>query len=73
MGLKPAAATRKDAIGGDANAFQHRHYAFVAKVISGLPIDDGLRQDVAGEFATAFGANARFDRVRFLKACGMLK
>lgn len=69
MTLTPKAASRKDAMGGEAAAFQHRHYAFVAKVIRDQDVTHSYA--LACTFADAFQRNPRFDRARFLKACGV--
>lgn len=73
MTMTTKSATHKDANGGNALAFQHRHYAFVAKVINdafgnGYQITDS---DLITAFVNAFAANPRFDRARFLRACGV--
>jgi len=60
------AAANKDRLGGDAHAFQHRHYAFVAAIIRQMPYDDRLA--VAPFFADRFQENPRFQRGRFLDA-----
>ena len=50
---------------------QHRHYSFIAAVIRDIPIAHG-RADTAERFAQACaGSNPRFDRRRFMTACGV--
>jgi hypothetical protein len=49
---------------------QHRHFAFLARVISRLPAD--IRQEVANEFASVLPrTNDNFDRERFILASGV--
>jgi hypothetical protein len=54
---------------------QHRHFSFIAAVIRDMPDHSpslrAQRQSVANAFADACRAtNSRFDRDRFLAACG---
>lgn len=49
--------------------FQARHLAEIAAIISKLPSNDGLRQDVAGHFAEELKKdNPQFDTYRFAMA-----
>jgi hypothetical protein len=51
---------------------QHRHFATVATIIRGLPDAFGNRGEIAKWFATELATtNPRFDRRRFLLACGV--
>ena len=48
--------------------FQHRHFAAIAKIISGL--EPGERRDVAEHFGTwLMFTNKKFDHDRFIAAC----
>lgn len=73
--LKPllrTAANRKD-ISTAANGvtLEHRHFAFIAAVIAQLEAVS-LPDDVAQAFADACTrTNPKFDRARFLAACGV--
>ena len=54
--------------------FQHRHYEFVARTIKALGDTDGdqAKRSAATTFAYTFERdNGRFDRARFLRACGV--
>lgn len=73
--LTTEAASRKDERTGLAD-MQHRHFATVAAIIRTMPEipGDGTRERVAEHFANELvRTNPRFDRGRFLKACGVLK
>jgi hypothetical protein len=49
---------------------QHRHFSFIAAVIAEMPKTQ--RPEIADRFATACaGSNPRFDRRRFMTACGL--
>jgi hypothetical protein len=55
---------------------QHRHYAFIAAVIAAMPDHAATlraqKRSCALAFADACGcSNLRFDRARFLAACGV--
>lgn len=68
MTLSIEAASRKDSR-AKAPAMQHRHFAFIAKMVSELP-DSVNRLTVARSFAYELHAtNPSFDRDRFLAAC----
>lgn len=67
--------------GGEA--MQHRHLAFLASCIEHMPCDTivahmlnsntSLRIELATYFASELAAtNPRFDRMRFLRACGVM-
>lgn len=71
--LTTESATRKDLSNARKATFEHRHFATVAAIIKDmrayLPGNTGDR--VAEEFADSLaGTNPRFDRARFLRACG---
>lgn len=69
MALSIDAATRKDKASGKGATLEHRHFAFIAATIADMP--RGLRSATAQHFASAFASsNPRFDRARFLTACG---
>lgn len=72
--LTVAAQVRKDKLNdkGSSVLFQHRHFATVAAWIATVPAQP-MRIAVAEFFADKFaGTNAKFDRKRFLRACGTL-
>lgn len=74
--MKPESMLRKDARSAEHPnvTFQHRHFAFLAGVIAEnehgfLPL---TRAAIARAFADALATtNPRFDRARFLRACGV--
>lgn len=67
--LKPEAALRKDKTNAFASSMEHRHFATIAAIIAELRDVD--RQSMADFFAERLPAtNPRFDRKRFLAACG---
>jgi hypothetical protein len=69
MPLKTESANRKDIRTGIAD-MQRRHFATVAAIIRG-GFEDHARDDVARIFADNLAkTNPRFDRARFLRACG---
>lgn len=78
MALTTEAATRKDKTTG-LSEMQHRHFATVAAIIASMSkvnnqehgfID--VREDVAEHFADELAkTNPRFDRARFMRACGV--
>src|SRR5258705_9381550 len=72
MPLKPVTAMRKDKRSALDVDLQHRHFAFIAKVIatSGERNEDKRRW--ANHFAVALaGTNLKFDRARFFSAVGV--
>lgn len=77
MPLKPDAASRKDA--GTMAQLQHRHFATIATIIADYTppaVGDEftramIRQSVARHFADSLRrTNPKFDRARFMRACG---
>ena len=78
MTLSTAAALRKDKTDA-VSGMEHRHFATVAAIIANMPtVHNGeqgfvdVRQDVAYHFANGLArTNPRFDRARFLTACGV--
>lgn len=75
--LKPEAALRKDQTNA-ASSMEHRHFATVAAIIAALPSNGDTHmskdntQRVAEHFADHLArTNPRFDRARFLRACGV--
>lgn len=49
--------------------FQKRHYEFIARALATIPQE--ARRAAAMEFAYRFASdNPRFDRERFMEACG---
>jgi hypothetical protein len=68
MALSTEAATRKDSHGIDLTVLQHRHYKAIASIIRGM---SQHARPAATAFAAALPANPRFDRQRFLTACGI--
>lgn len=70
MPLKPETAKRKDIAFG-LGEMQHRHFVTIAAIIAAMP-RDLLTRSVAEHFADNLRAtNPRFDRKRFLVACGV--
>lgn len=68
MPLSDKAARSKDRC-ALTPALQHRHFAFIAKCIRGIPTP-AARAEAAAEFANKLrNANPDFDPVRFLDAC----
>lgn len=79
MALSANAAARKDATTPRGNVdFQHRHFAFIAAELAAIYKSEYLELDfktwegVCTHFACKLaGTNPRFDRKRFLNACGL--
>jgi hypothetical protein len=70
MPLTPESAARKDRTNAKVGALEHRHFAVIAGIIAELRDED--RQAMADFFAERLApTNPRFDRARFLKACGV--
>ena len=74
--LKPDAAARKDKLGADYPAtLQHRHFAVIAGILAELKArgaDPEQHTTVCEHFADGLAeTNPKFDRARFLKACGL--
>ncbi len=68
------AALRKDQRTANTATFEHRHFAEIARVIT-TATDHGFgvlhRRAMADMFAAELAkTNSRFDRARFLAACG---
>ena len=75
MALNAETAFRKDRRTGKTK-MEHRHFATVAAIIAddlATVATDNERRAIAEVFANGLaGTNPRFDRRRFLKACGVL-
>jgi hypothetical protein len=76
MALTTNAALRKDRTTATSVTLQHRHFAFIASVIKGMPdFAPSLRtakMSTALAFADAcMASNPKFDRARFYTACGV--
>lgn len=70
--LTRESATRKDRTTGQSAELQHRHFAFIAAVIKDAPASSSEVEFWGKYFADACaGSNPRFDRRRFLAACGV--
>lgn len=72
--LTQASALRKDKT--TTTTLEHRHFAFIASVIASLPTHAptlrAQQRSTANAFADACEAsNPRFDRSRFMRACGL--
>lgn len=72
MTLSIESAFRKDRTTGKAT-MEHRHFATVAVILNSMPARWGQRRmDIIAHFADELaGTNPKFDRARFLKACGV--
>lgn len=74
MTLSIQAASRKDAR-VNTEGFQHRHFAAVAAILLQRAAHPSYADEAVKyvlDFADAFGRdNPRFDRARFLRACGV--
>jgi hypothetical protein len=74
MALTTESALRKDKrnAAGDLNGtLQHRHFAVIAGIIADVE-EPSIREMMAVRFASALrGTNPRFDRQRFMRACGV--
>lgn len=78
MALTIESATRKDKRSAEyakMDCMQHRHFAVIAGIIAAMPTHAAslrtARRSVALSFADALAhSNQRFDRTRFLIACG---
>ncbi len=73
--LTMQSALRKDRTTANTATLEHRHFSFIAATIKAMPDHaPSLRtqkRSVALAFADACaGTNPRFDRARFLRACG---
>lgn len=73
MALTTEAALRKDHASA-LSTMEHRHFATVAAIIKDMDGEDfeGLRPVIARTFADGLRhTNPKFDRARFLRACGV--
>lgn len=72
MSLSIEAARDKDRRNG-LSPMEHRHFATIATIIAALANDEDTdKYNVAHHFAGYLNAtNPRFDRARFLRACGV--
>lgn len=69
--LTRESALRKDRTTAQGVTLEHRHFAFIAATIKDWP-HDRERAELAEHFADACRrTNGRFDRARFLSACGV--
>ena len=67
--LNPTGIAPMQDQGYSAAALTRRHFCLIAQIIAALPHD---REAIAHEFAAKLGeSNPRFDRERFLAACGV--
>lgn len=64
--LTNESATRKDITAGKAG-MEHRHFATIATILRNIGADGATCERWADELAPT---NPRFDRARFLRACG---
>lgn len=74
--LTDESATRKDLNTGTSGTLQHRHFAFIAATIKAMPDHAASLRAQKCSCALAFAdacasSNPRFDRARFLRACGL--
>lgn len=70
MALTTESAARKDKRNAFAGTMEHRHFATIAAIIEAIP-ESTQRRDTARLFAMELrGTNSKFDRKRFLTACG---
>lgn len=70
MPLTIETALRKDRTMPTAANLQHRHFAWIAATIAEMP--RAYKGAVAMHFAIACGkTNPKFDRARFMRACGV--
>ena len=75
MALTPLSALNKDKRTGK-DVLQHRHFATIAAILAELGADHGVfdnqRKGICEHFADQLAdTNPRFDRDRFLAACGV--
>jgi prephenate dehydrogenase len=78
MALTTESALRKDKTNAFASTMEHRHFATIAAILAELKPSQRLSLSatswryVCNLFADRLaGTNPRFDRQRFLKACGV--
>lgn len=74
--LTQQSALRKDQSSANTATLEHRHFSFIAGVIKAMPSHAASlraqRRSTAVAFADACaGTNQRFDRARFMRACGV--
>lgn len=74
--LTTESALRKDHTNARGPSLEHRHFAVIAGIINRVrdhsPSSENRADDMARVFASELAAtNPRFDRARFLKACGV--
>lgn len=70
MALSFDAMARKDA--STRATMEHRHFATIAAIIAMVRETDSMRSEIAWHFAAELRhTNPRFDRARFLRACGV--
>jgi hypothetical protein len=72
MTLTTEAALRKDKTNATSD-MQHRHFATIAAIIANQPgPTTSIRRQMATHFANGLAHNnPKFDRARFLRACGV--
>lgn len=71
MALTTEAALRKDKTNASAT-MEHRHFATIAAILADLPSEWSRKPAVIEHFADALRhTNPKFDRARFLRACGV--
>lgn len=71
MALTTEAALRKDKT-NSASEMQHRHFATIAAILADLPDHWSRKPAVIHHFAEELRhTNPKFDRARFLRACGV--
>lgn len=73
MALTLESALRKDKRNAGGTTFEHRHFASIAAMLKDLPLaSKQTKADVIEYFADELArTNPRFDRKRFLTACGL--
>lgn len=72
MPMTNHSALAKDKRNAKADVMQHRHFAVVAGIIAELDVDYPQRCIIADQFARKLAdTNAKFNRARFLAACGI--
>lgn len=74
--LTMQSALRKDRTQPSSPNLQHRHFAFIAATIAAMPDHAATlrtqKRSCGLAFADACGrTNPKFDRARFLRACGL--
>ena len=72
--LTTESAARKDRTSGNVAKLEHRHFAFIAATIQDMELSREAKWRMIDAFADACAAtNPRFDRNRFLTACGAVR